>query len=363
MGDFISNNEIDATTNSLEVSKLKQNLTPNQQKDKNEKTDKQTEFMDTLSDFGNLNNFLNSNINQELDKISVIQNNLDIEDTFHDDQLYSLINNTNNNQNKAENKKEFSNILPSESKMELTDIDISKTNTSFISLKSSETMGLDFNQFANNQNNDSNMTIHGVSQTNDLAIIQAVNTQHDKLCQTITKRFSSMAQIRKCWSESNINATIQFLKTKRDMSVINDFFTYGLIARDDVTRLPFTLDHSIDLLPYVVSLINGKYDAYKLTGIKTGMIFIKMLFEKIVMTKQTVKTGGLFEQTDPILQNNIDKCDKIIEIFKKLYQNKNLTNLKNEKLRESASRLYTDIEFFLSPFNKGEGKIKIINTN
>jgi hypothetical protein len=67
--------------------------------------------MDTLSDFGNLNNFLNSNINQELDKISVIQNNLDIEDTFHDDQLYSLINNTNNNQNKTENKKDFSNIL------------------------------------------------------------------------------------------------------------------------------------------------------------------------------------------------------------------------------------------------------------
>ena len=26
MGDFISNNEVDATTNSLEVSKLKQNL-------------------------------------------------------------------------------------------------------------------------------------------------------------------------------------------------------------------------------------------------------------------------------------------------------------------------------------------------
>ena len=100
--------------------------------------------MDTLSDFGNLNNFLNSKINQDLDKISVIQNNLDMEDTFHEDQLYSLINNTNNNQNKAENKKDFSNILPSESKIELTDMDISKSNTSFISLKSSETMGLDF---------------------------------------------------------------------------------------------------------------------------------------------------------------------------------------------------------------------------
>ena len=59
--------------------------------------------MDTLSDFGNLNNFLNSKINQDLDKISVIQNNLDIEDTFHDDQLYSLINNTNNN-NKIKQK-------------------------------------------------------------------------------------------------------------------------------------------------------------------------------------------------------------------------------------------------------------------
>ena len=86
--------------------------------------------MDTLSDFGNLNNFLNSKINQDLDKISVIQNNLDMEDTFHEDQLYSLINNTNNNtnnnnNNKLENKKEYSNILPSESKIELTDMDIS----------------------------------------------------------------------------------------------------------------------------------------------------------------------------------------------------------------------------------------------
>jgi hypothetical protein len=110
-------------------------------------------------------------------------------------------------------------------------------------------------------------------------------------------------------------------------------------------------------------LINSRLNPYKLTGYKTGMIFIKILFEKIVTTKQSLKTGGLFEQTDPALENRLEKCDKIIDCFKNIYKNINLNKLKDPSLRESAQNLHTDIEFFLSPFNNSEGRIKIINSN
>ena len=269
-----------------------------------------------------------------------------------------MINNTNNKNEQSQ--LEYSNILPNES--QLSDLTMSKTNTSFVSLKSNDTMGIDFNKFLTN-NNSVNMTIHEVSQTEDLGIITAVNAQHNNLCDKLTKRFNSMKIIAKSWAESNINSTIQTLKNKRDILEINDFFTYCLLARDDVTKIPFNLEHSIDLLEYVNSLINSRLNPYKLTGYKTGMIFIKILFEKIVTAKQCLKTGGLFEQTDPALENRLEKCDIIIDCFKKIYKNINLNKLKDPSLRESAQNLCTDIEFFLRPFNNSEGRIKIINTN
>ena len=81
----------------------------------NENNDKKSDLEQTLSDFGNLNNFLNSKVKQDLDKFSEIQNNIDIEDTFQDDGIYSLINNTNNKNEQSQ--LEYSNILPNESQL------------------------------------------------------------------------------------------------------------------------------------------------------------------------------------------------------------------------------------------------------
>ena len=48
------------------------------------------------------------------------------------------------------------------------------------------------------------------------------------------------------------------------------------------------------------------------------------------------------------------KCDRIIDLFKKIFTSKKLSSLckkvKNKSTCELANSLYTDLEFFLKPF-------------
>ena len=273
---------------------------------------------------GDHNDFLESNINMSIIKSS----NNDVDDTFLDDPIFSL----------DQEPKETNPLT---------------TNTSFNSFKSSAPMGLDLNQFVQNKGG-LDETIHTVSQTNDLPILQEVNSQHDTMKKAITKRFNSIKMVAKCWSESNISSTLNALTLMKDISVINDFFTYAIIARGDISKIPFTLDHSISLLPHVLTLINSKYEAYSRTGCKVGMIFLKLLNDKVTIAKQSAKKMTIDEQVDPFVDERIAKCDRIIDLFKKIFTSKKLSSLckkvKNKSTCELANSLYTDLEFFLKPF-------------
>ena len=273
----------------------------------------------------NTNDFLdlNSNIN-----MSIIKSSNEVDDTFLDDPIFSF----------DQDPKEPNPMT---------------TNTSFNSFKSSAPMGIDLNQFVQSKGA-LDETVHAVSQTNDLPILQEINSQHDTMKKAITKRFNSIKMVAKCWSESNISSTLNALTLMKDISVINDFFTFAIIARGDISKIPFTLDHSISLLPHVLTLINSKYEAYSKTGCKVGMIFLKLLNDKIILAKQSSKIMNKGEQMDPFVDERIAKCDRIIDLFKKIFTSKKLSSLckkvKNKSTCELANSLYTDLEFFLKPF-------------
>lgn len=272
------------------------------------------------------NDFIQLNDNVNISLIHTEQ----FDDTLIDDPIFELdINNNSNNNNNDNNH----NPLDS-------------TTLSFASVHSSQTMGLDFNQFAA-----PNKTVHGVSQSQDLPIIQELNDQHNIIRNALTTRFNAVNMLIKWWSESDINSTLNALKISNNHGVTNDFFKYALLARGDISKIPFTLDHSIFLLERVLSLINTKY--YYVTGCRVGMLLIQILFEKINKIKQTYNATQ--DQFNPFIDERASKCDQLIEQFKMIFYSKKLSvlkNVKNKEVSELATRLYTDLEFFLGPYLK-----------
>lgn len=269
------------------------------------------------------------------DDISLIHTQ-HFDDTLIDDPIFELdTNRIDSNSNNGNNDNKNS---------------LDTTQLSFMSVQSSQTMGLDFKQFAA-QNKPMNETGHCVSQSQDLPIIQEINDQHNIIRSTLTTRFNSVNMLIKWWSASDIDSTLNVIKINNNKEVTNDFFKYALIARGDISKIPFTLDHSIFLLSSVQSLINSKF--YCTTGCKVGMLLIQILFEKINKIKQTFNSTQ--DHFDPFIDERASKCDQLIEQFKIIFYSKKLSQLKtakNKEVSELATRLYTDLEFFLRPYLK-----------
>ena len=64
----------------------------------------------------------------------------------------------------------------------------------------------------------------------------------------------------------------------KEISVLMDFFSNSF-AREDIEKLPLTLDHAIMILPLTIQLINAKYAPYIKTGLKTGINMLKTFYE------------------------------------------------------------------------------------
>jgi hypothetical protein len=60
----------------------------------------------------------------------------------------------------------------------------------------------------------------------------------------------------------------------KDPAVSNDFFYYSFI-KNDITKVPLTMDNVITIIPHLNQLINSKYDVYVKNGIKTAWNILK----------------------------------------------------------------------------------------
>jgi hypothetical protein len=66
----------------------------------------------------------------------------------------------------------------------------------------------------------------------------------------------------------------------KDLSVTNDFF-YHSIIKNDISKLPLTLDHVVTILPHVLSLITAKYEIYIKNGVRTAWNVLKCFSDVI----------------------------------------------------------------------------------
>ena len=322
-----------------------------------------------ISEEKNLQDFINSDKSNEIDSISIIDNITEIDDPFLEDPIFTST-------KRSKNALNESNFTLSENNN--NNINLNNTNTTFKTINSNETLGLDIDNFMNNskltissaQNQmNFNQTIHEIPKSKDLPILTEINSQHDRIRKEITKRKNHLINIISAWNDSDMFSVIKSLQKAHDLSVVNDFFTYAFVGRNDIAKIPISLEQSLILLPYVKNLINNQYNAYNITGCKTGMIFIKILFEIVVTTKQNLNSNlkglDVFEKLDSDFEEKVNKCDEIIRIFKEMEENKKLKKLclENKKVvSEAAKNFLSELEFFLQPFkyqNYNESSNKI----
>jgi hypothetical protein len=300
---------------------------------------------------GNMNeiivqkNYVINNINSNVNLSSFLNfgNESGINDSYLKD---DILTNLNNLTNITPNLNPSNNLNSLNINNDCSNLNLS--TSSFNTNSTNEPLGIDLNSFLkNNKNMDE--TVHDVSQTNDIPIIQEINDQHQSIKSAIAKRFNSIKMVSNWWIKSDFSSAINALNLMKDSSVINDFFNFALISRDDFSRIPLILEHLTSLFKHSFNLINSKYEAYCLTGCQSGLILLRKFSE----LSSTVKNSS-----NQNIQNNeqLKICEAISEFLMKNFSTSNLDKLrqrkKNKILSEIAENFYTDLEFCLKSYKK-----------
>ena len=233
-------------------------------------------------------------------------------------------------------------------------------NKSFVTLKSNETLGIDITQLME-ENGMLCDTKNIIPQSQDLPILQEINNQHDNMRANITKRYNGLKIVTEWWKKSDIPSTLNALRILKDYSVVKDFFYYAIISREDITKIPLTLDSATVMLPYVYTLMKSKVDVYWKTACRTGMTFLKIFMEKIEITMKSKKNAqGI---GDKLLEEKIKKCEETVKLFRQIYESiflrKHIKEGESDK-NNLAYAFYTDLQFFLKSYDDNN---KIIINN
>ena len=357
MSDISDNNlenKDDITLGAIFGNKTNNNININETNNKNEKNEFTEKEMDE---------FFGKNSQNKILDISAIQSfSIENEAALFDFQSSIFNKNTGQASNKI-SEPTVNNTL-SDKKMtidELVPSNISSTinDKSFASLKSNETLGIDFTQFME-ENGMLSEVKPKVPPSQDLSILQEINSQHDNMRCIITKRYNGLKIVTERWKNSDIPSTINALQILKDNSVVKDFFDYAIISREDINLIPLTLDSAVTILPYVYILMKSETDVYWKTACRAGMTFLKIFMEKIEKTKINKRNASPLN-IDPILEERVKKCDELIKIFKKIYESSYLKKRIKEGDSENNSLAYaffSDLQFFLKAFDD-TGKIVI----
>lgn len=187
-------------------------------------------------------------------------------------------------------------------------------------------IGLDFN----NLGDDFGGTIHSVSTSHDLPIIQELSGPHDKIKEVLSKRKNGLKVLAQSWTKGRIDLAIKDLIKIKDLGIVTDFFNSAFMS-NEYNKDYLKLDDSVSLLPLVEKLVSSKHESVFRCGIKMVCMFFDMYSNSIRQVKKQGKAEGKTMENYNTFIKFFDNIPKIDTIKKRnLDQDKNLNALLQE---------------------------------
>ncbi|TNV83313.1 hypothetical protein FGO68_gene14301 [Halteria grandinella] len=186
---------------------------------------------------------------------------------------------------------------------------------------------------------------------NDIEIINEAMKQHPLIDNIMTRRQRNMRTVMKWWHQGNISSTINALTQMNDLSVLNDFLSDTFAQNQRLEVL--TIENAPAVIGHCLTLINSKYESHTVTGVKTcGNIF--NVFRDRIMQAKSVIVNERF--VDLERETRLQKFDMLIDQFEKALAapgwDRALKST-NQELREKASQIDNDIDYFIEKCRKG----------
>jgi hypothetical protein len=140
-------------------------------------------------------------------------------------------------------------------------------------------LGLDLEKFLVTEVNFGDLT----EEDNQSKIVQSLIKENKTMLSIMTKRSLNMRSLLNWWNKGNVDSTINTLTSRRDTSLVMDFFNYAFVKGKPTNLNLITMENAAAILAHLCSLINSKYETYLIVGIKA----LRVIFEHVsVMLSQ-----------------------------------------------------------------------------
>ena len=195
---------------------------------------------------------------------------------------------------------------------------MNQTNTSFMTpslyeVPTDTPLGLDLEAFLITDTNfgDSDNKDHQEK------VMQSIIKDNKTMLSILNKRTLTVQTLMNWWNKGNIDSTINALTSKRDTSVVMDFFNYAFVKGGHANLDQITMENAAAILAHLFSLINSKYETYLIVGIKA----LKVIFEHVsvlISSECNIMREGGEVSMEVKQQQNVQKALMILGQLEKL---------------------------------------------
>lgn len=127
-------------------------------------------------------------------------------------------------------------------------------------------LGLDLEKFLTSTTDFSNLN----SENTHEKIMNGIMKENKIVQNILSKRAINARALVNWWMKGNVDSTINTLTSKRDTSLVMDFFNYAFVKGKPVNLELVTMENAAAILAHLSSLINSKYETYLIVGIKAS---------------------------------------------------------------------------------------------
>ena len=184
-----------------------------------------------------------------------------------------------------------------------------------------------------------------ISSKNDVPVIKEIMELDSQFMSLMKNRINILSPITNSYQSGNFEDAMNRLSQTKDLGVINDYFRYALIKKEQ-SQLNLNIDMALNIFQKIFQMINSKYDPYFKTGIDTAWAILNYFSDQII---QVLKTP-VFNGVDLNREEKIRKYKILVDNFSNLRENPRVeNNLKYKEIKGlNLKQFIGEVNFFLN---------------